>query len=92
MLNKSTVVALLASGLISVAGGAFAADTADGKATFEQVCSTCHEIGDWKGKSEADLKTMISDIVSGKTKHKKALKLTDAQVDNVAAFIAAGGK
>lgn len=86
MLKQSLILAALTSGLITVSGSAFAADAAAGKATFEETCATCHELNDWKGKSAADLTTMISDVVSGKTKHKKAIKLTPDQIANVAAF------
>lgn len=88
MLKKSIVLATFASAMFALAGTASAADLADGKATFDSICSKCHEIGDWKGKSEADLNAKITGFVQGKEKHKKDLKLTDAQIANVSAFIA----
>lgn len=91
MLKQSIFVAVLTAGLVAVAGSAFAADVAAGKATFEETCASCHELNDWQGKSTAELTTMIEDVVSGKTKHKKAIKLTSDQIANVAAF-ATGAK
>ena len=34
----------------------------------------------------------IKKIVGGQMKHKKALKLTDQQISDVAAFMSSGGK
>ena len=38
------------------------------------------------GKDTATLEAQIKDVVSGKTKHKKAIKLTDAEIADIAAF------
>ncbi len=92
MLKQFIILAAFATGLVGVTGSAFAADAAAGKATFEESCASCHELVDWKGKSEADLTTMIQDVVSGKTKHKKAIKLDAAQTANIAAYAAANAK
>lgn len=91
-MKHSFVLAAVASGFVFAAGSAFAADAAAGKATFEQSCASCHELPDWKGKSAADMTTMITDVVSGKTKHKKAIKLEDAEIANISAFVAANAK
>ncbi|HEY6923964.1 MAG TPA: hypothetical protein VI653_10875 [Steroidobacteraceae bacterium] len=69
-----------------------AADLEAGKAKEQQVCSECHEIGDWKGKSETDLHAKIADIVAGKLKHKKKLQLSDAEIANLAAYISSSSK
>jgi mono/diheme cytochrome c family protein len=63
------------------------ADAAAGKATFEKVCAECHEAGDFKGEDAAEVQATIKSIVAGKTKHKKAITLTDAQVADVAAYM-----
>ncbi|MDR3435574.1 cytochrome c [Telmatospirillum sp.] len=89
MLRQSIILAAFAAGLFGVTGTAFAADAAAGNKAFEQACSSCHEVGDWKGKSATDLTTMIQDVVSGKTAHKKAIKLTDAQIADIVAFLTA---
>lgn len=69
---------------------AAAGDAEVGKARFQQVCSECHELADFKGQSEADLKSKLTDIVAGKIQHKKKLQLTDAEIAGVAAFLSAG--
>ena len=73
-------------------GGVAAADAAAGKATFTGICAECHEAGDFEGEDAAALSATIKKIVSGEMKHKKALKLTDAQIADVAAYLASGGK
>ncbi|MDR3440610.1 c-type cytochrome [Telmatospirillum sp.] len=87
MLRRSIIFAAFATGLVGMAGTAVAADAAAGNTVFTSICSTCHELGDWKGKNATELTAMIQDIVSGKTKHKKALKLSDTEIADVAAFI-----
>jgi mono/diheme cytochrome c family protein len=89
MLTRSIGLTVIL-GLPGATSVATAADTDAGKAQFQQVCSECHEVADFKGKSEADLKARISDIVAGKIKHKKKLQLTDAQIADAAAYLAAG--
>ena len=68
------------------------ADAAAGKATFSSICSECHEVADFDGEDPKQLAANIHDIVAGKKKHKKALQLTDQQIADVAAYMAAGGK
>jgi len=67
-------------------GAAVAADAAAGKAKHDEVCSSCHEKADWAGKDAATLEGQIKGVVSGATKHKKAIKLTDAEIADVAAY------
>jgi mono/diheme cytochrome c family protein len=71
---------------VAMSGAAVAADAAAGKAKHDEICSACHEKADWAGNDAATLEAKIKDVVSGKTKHKKALKLTDAEIANVAAY------
>jgi mono/diheme cytochrome c family protein len=75
---------------ITVCGSVAHADAAAGKATFTQVCAECHEVADFEGENAAELQATIKKIVGGTMKHKKALKLTDAQIADVAAYMAAG--
>jgi cytochrome c553 len=70
-------------------GGAALADAAAGKAKFEEVCSDCHEAADYKGKSAADLTQQMKDISAGKIKHKGKVKLTDAEIADLIAFLGA---
>jgi|APFre7841882590_1041340.scaffolds.fasta_scaffold180725_2 mono/diheme cytochrome c family protein len=82
----------LASAALASFSGAALADAAAGKATFNDVCSECHETADFEGEDAAELTATIKKIAAGQMKHKKALKLTDAQAADVAAFMAGGGK
>ena len=82
----------LASAALASFSGAALADAAAGKATFNDVCSECHETADFEGENAAELTATIKKIAAGQMKHKKALKLTDAQAADVAAFMAGGGK
>jgi mono/diheme cytochrome c family protein len=88
-LSRLFVIAGVAAG-VTVWGSAAHADAAAGKATFTQVCSECHEVADFEGENAADLQATIKKIVSGGMKHKKALTLTDAQIADLAAYMAAG--
>lgn len=71
---------------VAMCGAAVAGDAAAGKAKVDEICSECHAKEDWAGKDAPTLESKIKDVVSGKTKHKKALKLTDADIANVAAY------
>jgi len=90
-IKKMLIVCLAAAGFAGH-GGAALADVAAGKATFNDVCAECHETADFEGESAADLTATIKKISAGQMKHKKALKLTDQQAADVAAFMASGGK
>ncbi len=57
-----------------------------------RLCSECHETADFEGEPVADVTATVKKIVAGQMKHKKALKLTDQQAADVAAFMAGGGK
>jgi cytochrome c553 len=87
MLRRSIILTTFATGLLGMAGTALAADPAAGNAVFSATCATCHEVVDWKGKNAAEMTAMIQDVVSGKTKHKKAIKLSDTEIADVAAFV-----
>jgi len=89
---KFSRLVVIASAAAGVAGfGSVAhADAAAGKATFTQVCAECHEVADFEGEDAAELQATIKKIVGGTMKHKQALKLTDAQIADVAAYMASG--
>jgi len=84
-------VAIATLGLASFSGVA-SADAAAGKAKFTDICAECHEVADFEGEDAAALSATLKKIVAGQQKHKTALKLTDAEVADVAAYIASGGK
>jgi cytochrome c553 len=66
------------------------ADAAAGKAKFEAACAECHEAADFEGESAQALTDSMKKIVAGQQKHKQALKLSDAEIADLAAYIAAG--
>jgi mono/diheme cytochrome c family protein len=66
------------------------ADAAAGKAKFTEACSECHEVADFEDPTVAALTESMKKIVAGTQKHKKALKLSDAEIADLAAYIVAG--
>jgi mono/diheme cytochrome c family protein len=70
--------------------GVVSADAAAGKAKFEAICAECHEAGDFAGEDAAALTATLKKMVAGQQKHKTALKLSDAEIADVAAYMAAG--
>mgnify|MGYP005820676665 CR=1 FL=1 len=90
-ISRFVVIAGAAAALAGF-GTAAHADAAGGKATFTKVCAECHEAGDFEGEDAKALGETIKSIVAGTHKHKKALKLTDAEIADVAAYMAAGAK
>jgi mono/diheme cytochrome c family protein len=86
---RSLVVTAAVAGLAGFSGVA-AADAAAGKAKFTGECAECHEVGDFAGQDAKALTDTIKKIVAGSQKHKKALKLSDAEIADLAAYMAAG--
>lgn len=84
-------VAVATLGLAGFSGVA-SADAAAGKAKFSDACAECHEVADFEGEDAAALSATLKKIVAGQQKHKTALKLSDAEIADVAAYIASGGK
>ena len=82
-------IAVATVGLVGFSGVA-SADAAAGKAKFTAACAECHEVGDFEGTSAADMTATLKKIVAGQQKHKVAVKLTDAEIADLAAYIAAG--
>jgi mono/diheme cytochrome c family protein len=87
--SRLLVVGAAVLGLVGWAGTANA-DAAAGKAKFADVCSECHEVADYEGEDAKSLTESMKKIVAGQTKHKKALKLTDAEIADLAAYMSAG--
>lgn len=71
---------------VVASGAAIAADPAAGKAIVDKNCSKCHVKADRKGQDAAALEAAIKNVVAGKTKHKKKLTLTDAEIADLAAY------
>ncbi len=87
--SRLVVIVSAAAGIAGF-GTVAHADAAAGKATFTQVCAECHEVADFEGEDAAEVQATIKKIVGGTMKHKKALKLTDAQIADVAAYMTGG--
>jgi mono/diheme cytochrome c family protein len=87
--TRILAVSLVTLGLASFSGAA-SADAAAGKAKFTAACAECHEVGDFAGEPVAKLTESIKAIVAGTQKHKKALKLSDAEIADLAAYMSAG--
>ena len=89
---KVTRILAVAIATLGLAGfsGVASADAAAGKAKFEAACAECHEVADFEGTSAADLTATLKKMVAGQQKHKAALKLTDAEIADLAACITAG--
>ncbi len=81
-----SVATLAMAGFSSIA----TADAAAGKAKFTAACAECHEVADFQGQAASDVADTLKQIVAGKAKHKPALKLTDAEIAALAAYMAAG--
>ena len=90
-ISRLVVLASAFTGLVGFGSTAYA-DAAAGKATFTNICAECHEAGDFDGEDPKEVAATIKSIVAGTTKHKEKLTLTDQQISDVAAFMAAGGK
>ena len=88
-LSRLVVIGTACAGLAGCGSAAYA-DAAAGKATFTQGCAECHEVADFEGEDTAALQATLKQIVGGTMKHKKALKLTDAQIADIAAYMTSG--
>jgi mono/diheme cytochrome c family protein len=89
MKAKMVAVALAAMSMAASSGTAFA-DAAVGKATFVAQCTECHEAGDFEGTAAKDLNETLTHMAAGHVKHKKPIKLTTAEIADVAAYLSAG--
>ena len=87
-MNRMLFVSLATVGIAGYGSAAFA----DAKAMFGDVCAECHEPEDFEGEDVKELEATIKKIAAGQMKHKKAIKLTDAEAAAMAAFMAGGGK
>jgi mono/diheme cytochrome c family protein len=88
MKTVRTMIAAAVLGLLAPCVPGYAADSAAGQKTFEATCAGCHKLKSYAGKSESDLQSAIKEIVAGTKKHPKKLTLNDADIANVAAYIA----
>ena len=89
---KVTRILAVAIATLGLAGfsGVASADAAAGKAKFEATCAECHEAGDFEGEDAAALTATLKKMVAGQQKHKTALKLSDAEIADLAAYMSAG--
>ena len=89
MKNAPLTAAVSVVCLLVMSYSSHAADSAAGQKTFQTACAGCHQFKSYGGKSSADLQVAIKGIVAGTVKHPKKLTLSDADVANVAEYIAA---
>jgi len=94
---KASRMLVLSASVMAIASwaGSAHADAAAGKKQFTDVCAECHEVGDFAGEKSADLTASLKKIVAGGNMqngkpHKKALKLSDAEIADLAAYMSAG--
>lgn len=89
---KVTRIFALSVATLAIAGfsSAASADAAAGKAKFAADCAECHEAADFAGEDAKALTDSLKKIVGGQLKHKSALKLSDAEIADLAAYMAAG--
>ena len=87
-LNRMLIVAVAGMG---AAGWGMAAH-ADAKAKFAADCAECHEAGDFEGEDAKALADTLKKIAGGQMKHKSAIKLSDAEITEIAAYMSKGGK
>jgi len=87
-MNRMLIVAVTSLG---AAGWGMAAH-ADAKAKFAADCAECHEAGDFEGEDAAALAATMKKMAAGQMKHKTAIKLSEAELTEIAAYMAKGGK
>ena len=87
-MKRMLIVAVAGMG---AAGWGMAAH-ADAKAKFAADCAECHEAGDFEGEDAKALADTLKKIAGGQMKHKSAIKLSDAEITEIAAYMAKGGK
>ncbi len=87
-MNRMLIVAVAGMG---AAGWGMAAH-ADAKAKFAADCAECHEAGDFEGEDAKALADTLKKIAGGQMKHKSAIKLSDAEITEIAAYMSKGGK
>ena len=63
------IKALMVVSAAAVFAGYGSAALADAKATFNDVCSECHETADFEGENAAELAATIKKISAGQMKH-----------------------
>jgi cytochrome c553 len=81
------LVALAGAIPLFAASSVSLADAA-GKAKWDAACADCHEVSEYAGKPAADMTKTLKGMVGGTIKHKPTLKLTDAEIASLAAFLA----
>lgn len=86
---KTRTIVLAVALALGFSTGAAAADAAAGK-DKATPCLKCHEADEYAGTPAATLEAQIKGIVDGTTKHKNKLTLAEADIQDIAAFFAAG--
>ena len=89
--TRHVTVGIVCAGLAAFGAGALA-DAAAGKAAFARQCVECHNAGDFDGDDPAQLSATLKAMASGAQKHRRPITLTEQEIADVAAYMAAGGK
>jgi mono/diheme cytochrome c family protein len=88
---KTSRMLIVAVATLGAAGWSLSA-SADAKAKFAADCAECHEAGDFAGEDAKALADSLKKMAAGQMKHKTAIKLSDQEIADVAAYMASGGK
>ena len=90
-------IALVVLAFLALASApAFAAEPAGGgdvnagRSLHMSQCARCHEVVDYQGEKPETLEVAIKAVVDGKIPHRPKVKLSEAQIKNLAAYWSAG--
>ncbi|MCU0976680.1 MAG: hypothetical protein MUC71_10290 [Steroidobacteraceae bacterium] len=87
-MKKQLLAALFASGALVSSGAALAGDAKAGEAKAEP-CLECHEPAeDFADTSAAEIEASLKKILAGTMKHKEKLTISDADIADIAAYLA----
>lgn len=89
MKARMFAVALVTMSMTALSGAAYA-DAAAGKAKFTAECAECHEAADFEGTPAKEIGETLTHMAAGHVKHKKPIKLTPAEIADVAAYLGGG--
>ncbi len=87
---NTSVVAITAA-VVFFAGTA-EADSVAGKQVFDEACADCHVRSSLQGTSPREFSATVRAIVAGTHMHEAKLTLTEAQIADLSAYLAGGGK
>lgn len=86
---KTRTIVLAVALAVGFSGTALAGDASAGTEKAKP-CLKCHEADEFAGTTAAAIEAKIKGIVAGTTKHKNKLTLAEADIQDIAAYFAAG--